>query len=89
MPTSLWWNHLSDHPLVQWGITQGVLQETSLPRKGLLKKKSQKIPKKIPATAKLQKSQKIHKQIPATETIMIVMIVDHDSHFVHPLGKGA
>ena len=19
MPTSLWWNHLSDHPLVQWG----------------------------------------------------------------------
>ena len=38
MPTSLWWNHLSDHPLVQWGITRGVLQETSLPRKGLFKK---------------------------------------------------
>ena len=38
MPTSLWWNHLSDHPLVQWGITRGVSQETSLPRQGLLKK---------------------------------------------------
>ena len=38
MLTSLWWNHLSDHPLVQWGITRGVSQETSLPRKGLLKK---------------------------------------------------
>ena len=31
MPTSLWWNHLSDHPLVQWGITRGVSHEISLP----------------------------------------------------------
>ena len=38
MPTSLWWNHLSDHPLVQWGITQGALQAASLP-KGAIKKK--------------------------------------------------
>ena len=38
MPTSLWWNHLSDHPLVQWGITRGALQEASLP-KGAIKKK--------------------------------------------------
>ena len=38
MSTSLRWNHLSDHPLVQWGITRGVPQETSLPRKEPLKK---------------------------------------------------
>ena len=37
MPTSLWWNHLSDHKLVQWGITRGASQEASLP-KGAIKK---------------------------------------------------
>ena len=40
MPTSLWWNLLSDQrPLMQWGnaITRGILQQTSLARKGLLK----------------------------------------------------
>ena len=37
MPTSLRWNHLSDHPLVQWGITRGASQEASLP-KGAIKK---------------------------------------------------
>ena len=38
MSTSLRWNHLSDHPLVQWGMPRGVSQETSLPRKGIFKK---------------------------------------------------
>ena len=37
MPTSLQWNHLSDHPLVQWSITRGASQEASLP-KGAIKK---------------------------------------------------
>ena len=45
MPTSIWWNHLSDHPLVQWGITRGVSPETSHPRKGLLKKKKKSLTK--------------------------------------------
>jgi len=30
MPASLWWNHLSDHPLVQWGAW-GASPETPLP----------------------------------------------------------
>ena len=37
MPTSLWLNLVSDHPLVQWDITRDVSQEISLPRKGLFK----------------------------------------------------
>ena len=37
MPKSPWWNHLSDHPLVQWG-TRGASQEASLP-KGAIKQK--------------------------------------------------
>ena len=38
MPTSQWWNHLSDHPLVQWGITPGASHEASIPT-GAIKKK--------------------------------------------------
>ena len=44
MPTSLWWNRLSDHPLVQWGITRGASQEASLP-KGAIKQKNKKTKK--------------------------------------------
>ena len=43
MPTSLWWNHLSDHPLVQRGIiTRGASHEASLP-KGVIKKKKNQL----------------------------------------------
>ena len=38
MPTSLWLNHLSDHLLVQLGITRGVSQKTSLLQNGLFRK---------------------------------------------------
>jgi len=41
MPTSLWWNHLSDYPLVQWGIIRGASQEASLPKGAIKKKKNQ------------------------------------------------
>ena len=43
MPTSLWWNHLSDHPLVQWGITRGASQEASLPKGAFKIKKLKKL----------------------------------------------
>ena len=38
MPTSLWWNHLSNHLLVQWGITRGASQEASHPKGAIFKK---------------------------------------------------
>ena len=46
MPTSIWWNHLSYHLLVQWGITRGALQEASLPN-GAIKKIAASKPAKV------------------------------------------
>ena len=46
MPNSLWWNHLSDHSLMQWRINRGVSQETSLsPKEGIKKNNNKKTSK--------------------------------------------
>ena len=64
MPTSLWWNHLSDHPLVQWGITRGALQEASLP-KGAIKKKGNCIGIGVDMGTHQQGYQKLYKETPS------------------------